>query len=697
MVVLLLAGCAERSPGPPAPTAATLPAPVGLAAPVVRHPGTGDVMYFVVPDRFRNGDTANDHGGLDPGAGPGVHGFLPDGPGYFHGGDLAGLEASLDHLRGLGVTVIWITPPFVTMPTLGDGPGTGSAAGHLGSWPVDFTHVDPHLGTDAEMVSFVSAAHDLGMKVFMDAIANHTGDLIRHREAATPYRWKETDPYLDAAGIPFDPAHLTGAFPRLDPEVSFPYVPVFRAEGDAARKRPAWLNDVTLYHNRGESLDDPEALTYGDLDGLDDLFTEHPRVVEGMIEIHADAIRRYGIDGFRVDAVRHVDDAFWRAWVPAIDAAAVQAGRDGFFVFGSGTGADPDANARYSTALGFHGMLDLRFSEAVLGFAVSDSPSRVLSRHFSDDDLYTDADSNASMLVKLVGTHDTGRLGHLLRLVHPGASDDELVARMRLAFALLHLTRGMPAITYGDEQGFAGDGDDAHPDILPTAVASSMDDDLIGTDATPADLNLDATHPLYRTLAELATLRAAHPALSAGAQVERYSNAKAGVYAFSRIHREERVEYVVATNNAPDERTVTFDTYSPTTWFHVIWGGEDRVRTLQSGALRLTVPGRSTVVLRAEKEALRVRAPTLTIVKPGGIADPRVEFQVEPTAAGYFEVTFATSVDGAAFSAIGTDDNPPYRVHWLPPGEFTSITVMATLDDLVGGRAVVEWEVTAGG
>ncbi len=701
LVLSLAASCVgpnSDTTGPP-PVATTV-SDVGLAVPAVRHPITDEVIYFVLTDRFENGDPTNDLGGRSPDLDPTEHGFLPSNPGYYHGGDLAGLTSRLDYLAGLGVTSIWITPPFVNTPTLGDGTVGGSSAGYHGYWQVDFTRIDPHLGTEADMVAFVDAAHERGMKVFFDAVTNHTSDVIGHDARTTPYRWKETYPYLDADGNPFDPSDLPPgtAFPALDAEVSFPYVPVFESEEDATVKAPAWLNDVTLYHNRGDHEDRPEAITYGDVHGLDDLFTEHPRVVEGMIGIYAGAIRGYGIDGFGVDTVPHVDDAFWEAWIPAIEAEAAEAGKDEFFVFGEVFGANPGYSSRFTTQLPFPGLLDFGFNDAVFRFVAADSPSRVVASHFDNDDLFTDADSNASMLVKFVGNHDIGRLGHALRLEHARASESELLARMRLAMGLLFLTRGVPVVYYGDEQGFVGDGGDrdARQDMFPTEVPSYADDHLIGTARTLSDSNFDTSHPLYVTISDLAALRAAHPALSRGAQVERYSNAKAGVYAASRIDRDERIEYVIAFNNTADERMVTFDTYTPNTWFYGILGTDERIRSLTEGALRLTVPGYSTLVLRADQPALPVRAPRLEIVTPGGVANPRVVFEVAPVTSGFFEVTFAVSVDGGPLTVIGTDDNPPYRVSWLPPGTFTSVGITATLDDLTGGRSMVEWEVGSG-
>ena len=130
----------------------------------------------------------------------------------------------------------------------------------------------------------------------------------------------------------------------------------------------------------------------------------------------------------------------------------------------------------------------------------------------------------------------------------------------------MFFTRGQPVIYYGDEQGFTGDGGDklARQDMFANAVPEYGDDDLLGTDATTDDDNFDQTHPIYQALAEFARVYQEHPALRSGAQIHRYSTNEPGVYAFSRIDRVEKVEYVVAFNNAGTAITAaTIATYAP--------------------------------------------------------------------------------------------------------------------------------------
>jgi hypothetical protein len=113
---------------------------------------TKDVLYFVMPDRFANGDRSNDLGDYvpgkeDPKSDDAVlkHGYLPTNKAYYHGGDLAGLERKLAYVKSLGATAIWVTPIFRNKPVQGDGTIGGSASAYHGYWIIDFLGVDRHL------------------------------------------------------------------------------------------------------------------------------------------------------------------------------------------------------------------------------------------------------------------------------------------------------------------------------------------------------------------------------------------------------------------------------------------------------------------------------------------------------------------------------------------------------------------------
>ena len=186
------------------------------------RPAEDEVIYFLLPDRFANGDPSNDSGGLS--GDRLATGYDATDPGFYHGGDLRGLIDQLDYIQSLGTTAIWLTPSFANKPVQGT-PGTESA-GYHGYWITDFTQIDPHLGTNEEMKELIDAAHDKGMKVFFDIITNHTADVIDYREGQYTYRSKQSSPYRDASGTPFDDRDYVGeTFPTLDPQTSFPYTP----------------------------------------------------------------------------------------------------------------------------------------------------------------------------------------------------------------------------------------------------------------------------------------------------------------------------------------------------------------------------------------------------------------------------------------------------------------------------------------
>jgi alpha-amylase len=631
----------------------------------LRAPVTDENFYFVMADRFDNGNTGNDRGGL--GDDPLVSGFDPTRKGFYNGGDLAGLLRRIDYIRGLGTTSIWLTPSFKNKAVqLEDGP----SAGYHGYWITDFTQIDPHLGTNAELRALVDAAHARGMKVYFDIITNHTADVIGYEEGARqPYVSKDVEPYRTAAGRPFDDRDYagTGRFPRLDPEVSFPYTPVLDP-AERNLKVPAWLNDVTLYHNRGDTTFVGENSLYGDFFGLDDLFTEHPRVVRGMIDVYKTWIRDFGVDGFRIDTMKHVDDEFWQKFGPEVLDYARSQGKREFFMFGEVFDTTRSFTSHFTTRDRMQAVLDFPFQEAARNFASRGQPAAQLGRFFTDDDWYTDADSNVYQLPTFLGNHDMGRIGGFVQADNPGAGDAEWVARDRLAHELMYLSRGNPVIYYGDEQGFTGPGgdQDARQTLFASRVGEYLDDDLLGTDATHAQDNFVPAHPLYRSIGDLASLTRRHPALRDGAHQHRYADDAAGVYAFSRIDRGRQREYVVALNNSEQARTATVPTYVGDRGFERVYGtGPDRLRTGAGPGLTVTVPPLSTVVYASTgRIPASQAAPAVTLAQPVPAAESRARMQVSADVAGssFYEVTFYAKTGRGGWTPIGTDDTAPYRV-----------------------------------
>ena len=509
-----------------------------------------EVIYLVMPDRFANGDPANDRGGR---TGDRLKtGYDPTSKGFYHGGDLKGLIGRLDYIAGLGATAIWLTPVFANKPVQG-APGREDA-GYHGYWGLDFTDIDTHLGTRADYKALVDAAHARGMKVYFDVVVNHTADVIRYKECADrpcPYRSRADYPYARRGGVggaTINPGfagdeaagQTRGNFARLtDPRYAYtPYLP----KGDDRAKSPTWLNDITLYHNRGESTFRGESSQFGDFVGLDDVFTEHPRVVQGMIDLYGSWIDDFGIDGFRIDTARHVNAEFWQAFVPAIHARARARGIPNFHIFGEVMEFQPGELARFTTVDGLPSVNDFALQGALVEAIAKDGPTDAVTQVFRGDVLYKDGEATARQLVTLTGNHDVLRFARAVMLARPQATRDEVLKRVRLAHAVVLTARGVPALYYGDEQGFTGMGNgtgpvdqDSREDMFATRTPSFRDAPRLAPTQTAAGDHFDTAHPLYRDIAELVRIRRADPALRRGRQVSRGSGDKPGLLAFSRI------------------------------------------------------------------------------------------------------------------------------------------------------------------
>ena len=662
------------------------------ALPPTRASLTDQNFYFLMADRFANGDTSNDQGGL--GSDPMASGFDPTNAGFYQGGDLKGVTAKLDYIQGLGTTAIWLTPSFTNKAVQVE----DQSAGYHGYWITDFTHIDPHLGTNDDLAALVSAAHDRGMKVYFDIITNHTADVIGYQLGdRTTYLSKDQRPYTDASGAAFDDRTYAGGsdFPTLDAATSFPYVPAL-APGEENLKVPAWLNDVTLYHNRGNSTFTGEDSQYGDFSGLDDLFTENPKVVDGMISIYETWIKDFGIDGFRIDTMSHVDDGFWQQFGPEVLDFAHKNGKDDFFMFGEVFDTSRALSSHYTTTDDIQAVLDFPFQDAARTYASKGGPAQALADFFAADDWYTDADSNAYQLPTFLGNHDMGRIGGFIEADHPAASDAEKVARDELAHALMYFSRGNPVVYYGDEQGFTGEGGDkaARQPMFATQIPEYLSQDLIGTDATQGQDTYDTSQPLYETIAKLASVTKAYPALRNGAQQTRYADSGSGLYAFSRIDRSDNREYLVVVNNATEPKTAEVPTWSPSTRLDPVYGTEAALTTDAFASVSVTVPALSVVVYRAtEPMPASAAAPAIALTTAAAPSEAPDRMAVSAALDGgtYAEVSFWAK-SGKAWEYIGTDDNAPYQVFHdvsaLDPG--ASVEYVAVVGDNAGHTATSE-------
>ena len=512
-----------------------------------------DLIYFVMPDRYKDGDKKNNDNG----------GFNTSLTAFYHGGDLKGLTGTcepgddgLARIKSLGFTAVWLTPVVTQQEAVGSG------SGYHGYWGVDFLNVDPHLGTNADMAEFSKCAKKLGLKVILDVVTNHTGDVIKYRGSSV---------YL-----PAESKNL---------------------------KNPAWLNDINNYHNVGDTgscWGVGNCTKLGDFYGLDDLATEKPVVYKGWADVYGKWISTYGISAFRVDTARHVDDKFFKNWSPLIQNTAKKSNINDFTIFGEVFDYSIFNLMTYVRQNKIQTVLDFPFQAKATEYASGYSNAPTLTALFENDDYYTSAQSSASNLVTFLGNHDIGRAGFIIanKRLQPA---DQLLPRTNLANALMYFSRGIPVVYYGDEVGMTGSnsGKDqfARQDMFPTEIEMWKNEVRIG--GTPIG-NGDAfkatsTSPVANYLIKLADIRKNNPALANGPMLERYS--KNALYVISKKDISENREYVVAFNNSDTDELVEVTTATSSGGWSQVLGTTD-VSTNQN-VISFVVPALSTIVLKA--------------------------------------------------------------------------------------------------
>lgn len=569
-----------------------------------------EIIYFLLPDRFAKADPPPE---AERGGDRLVTGYDPTDPKFYHGGSLRGITRQLGYIQSLGATAIWLAPVFVNRAV--QGPPGHESAGYHGYWITDFMHVDPHFGTDADLHALIRTAHARGMKVYLDIVVNHTADVIRYREcpvAPCPYRSEADYPYTRRGGL--DGAPINEGFLGLDgrhqtdanfahltrPDYAYtPYVPA----GQEHLKVPDWLNDPIYYHNRGDTTWAGESVTLGDFFGLDDVMTEQPRVVRGMIEIFGYWIERYRIDGFRIDTAQHVNPEFWRAFVPAMRARAAAVGIRHFHMFGevATDSMDTARLARHVREDHLPSVLDFAFAFAVHDTVAGNAGPAKLARLFADDEVYPDGAATARQLPTFVSNHDAGRFGYFVRQQRPQIEAGEQLQRVVLAHALLLTLRGVPALYYGDEQGFLGDDGDAsaRQDMFATRVEKYAHEPRLGTATPEAGDHYETTHPLYVAISELAHLRLAHPALLMGRQQTRAADEKPGLFAVSRFDPVDGHEIVLAFNTSLQALDAVVHVEAGSGRFHSLHG-ECTAQSAAPGSYRVHVPALGYLVCEAE-------------------------------------------------------------------------------------------------
>lgn len=242
-------------------------------------------VYFLLTDRFYNGDPSNDLSFNRKQDGAVLRNF--------EGGDLKGITLKIQegYFDSLGVNAIWMTPIVEQIWGHTD-EGTGKTYAYHGYWARDWTRLDPNFGTEAEFRELVSTAHQHGIRILMDVVVNHTGP-VTPIDPKWPDEWVRTGPKCTYTGY-----ESTVACTLVD------NLPDIRTERTTAVKLPDLLREKWQSEGRlaqeVQELDDFFART-----GLQRL--PHNYIIKWL----TDWVRELGIDGFRVDTAKHTEAGIW--------------------------------------------------------------------------------------------------------------------------------------------------------------------------------------------------------------------------------------------------------------------------------------------------------------------------------------------------------------------------------------------------
>ena len=399
-----------------------------------------EFIYFLLVDRFNDGQArptlqqAARSGGV----------VTPD---AFYGGKIKGITQNLDYIAGLGCTAIWLSPVLENNPDAYHGYNISN-----------YLSIDPNFGTKQDLLDLVFAAHGFQrngqpwpMRVILDVVVNHSGD-----------NW----------------AYPGGFSYNYSNDQQFPFG--FWRRGD--RPIPTELRDPDWYHRRGNmaNYDTYPENQHGDMSGLKDYANDDDaigsNVINTLIKAYCYWIREADIDGFRVDAVKHMGELACSRFCSNIREYAYSLGKNGFFLFGEVATPSDEIYNRYlgpntssqsgddTVFFGLNSVLDFRLAEGVYGDD-NNAPLRdVLKGAKGPQTLFErlEAQRNRALnrgeigryLVTFVDNHDSfwqpsGRFGN-------GADDDQVIG----AIGFILCTLGTACIYYGTEQGFFGQGGD---------------------------------------------------------------------------------------------------------------------------------------------------------------------------------------------------------------------------------------------
>ena len=486
-----------------------------------------EVLYFLMLDRFSDGQETNyrgnDGGVVNTGSTPL---FQPadtgsaqrteedarrwrESGGRFVGGTLKGLRSKIGYLERLGATAIWVSPVFKQVAFKETYHGYGIQ---------NFLDVDPRFGSREDLKDMVRTAHEHGIRVILDIILNHTGDVFAY----------DPDRYPVADG--FDSRWDSGLYrvAGFRDQHGEPRLPFGRLNVDADSEAwpdgavwPAEFQDPAVFTRKGriDNWDyDPEFLEGDFFDlknvtlghGTVDHYTPSPALVH-LSKVYQFWIAYADVDGFRVDTVKHMDLGATRYFTSVIHEFAESLGKERFYLIGEITGGRERA---YRT-------LELTGLDAALG--IDDIPDKLeyVVKGYRDPAAYFDLFRNSLLVQKeshvwfknavvtLYDDHDQVRKGEQKARF---CADREGPALALNVLALNALTLGIPCIYYGSEQLFDGHGGNDR------YIREAMFGGEFGAFGSRKRHFFDESGPLYRELAKILALRREKIALRRGRQ-----------------------------------------------------------------------------------------------------------------------------------------------------------------------------------
>ena len=467
----LAAACASSTPEP-----GVRPAAMTRAGADAARFWNGATIYFLLTDRFLNGDSTND----------GALGRARDGRVLrnFEGGDLQGVLRRIEegYFDSLGVHAIWMTP-FVEQIHAGIDEGTGKTYGYHGYWTRDWTAVEPALGTADDLRAVVDAAHRHGIRVLMDAVINHTGTGTA-MDPPWPDSWVRTTPNCTYQSYATTVDCLLVAT-----------LPDIRTESDEPVELPPALREKWRQEGRLDR----------ELAELDDYFqrTGHPRAPRYyVIKWLTDWVREFGFDGYRIDTAKHFEEsvsaelkqeaeaalASWRQANPAKMPDDLP-----FYMVGEVYGWERSHGRPYGFGDRTVNYFDHGY-DALINFGFKHEASWPLDRLFSE---YSTSVNTGPLhgvaLLNYISSHDDGSPFDAKR-------HDPFGAGSRLLLA-----PGGAQIYYGDELA------------RPLEVAGAEGDANLRSVMNWGDLERGgATEEILRHWRKLGRFRHAHPAVGAG-------------------------------------------------------------------------------------------------------------------------------------------------------------------------------------